>query len=163
MTAETNNSALPLGVPKRIWIIVAVVTVVAINAGLTMGSGRLMPGTIKHSLVELANAEIENPRKLTRSTTTMVPTLSLTGELTNKSRETIWQIEFEVQLYACPKGGGESIDDCSETMDVSVLASVNVPPGETRPFDATGYLSSKDLPIGEGVRWTTEVERIQVH
>jgi hypothetical protein len=163
MTAETNNSALPLGVPKRIWIIVAVVTVIAINTGLTMGSGKLMPGTIRHSEVELANVEIENPRKLTRSTTTMVPTLSLTGELTNNSRDRIWQIEFEVQLYACPKGGGESIDDCDEAMDVSVLASVDVPPGETRSFDATGYLSSKDLPIGEGVRWTTEVERIQVH
>jgi hypothetical protein len=163
MTPETDNSALPLGVPKRIWIIVAVVTVIAINAGLTMGSGKLMLGTIRHSEVELANVEIENPSKLTRSTTTMVLTLSLTGELTNNSRDRIWQIEFEVQLYACPKGGGESIDDCSKAMDVSALASVDVAPGETRSFDAPGYLSSKDLPIGEGVRWTTEVERIQAH
>jgi hypothetical protein len=163
MTTGTDNSSLPMGVPKHIWIIVAVVTVLAINAGLTIGDGRFMPGLGMRSQVELANVEIDNPDKLTRSTTTMVPTLSLTGELTNNSRDTIWQIEFEVQLYACPKGGGESIDDCSEAKDVSVLASVDVPPGETRSFDATGYLSSKDLPIGDGVRWTTKVERIQVH
>ena len=93
MTTGTDDSSLPMGVPKRIWIIVAVVTVLAINAGLTIGDGRLMPGLGMRFQVELANVEIDNPDKLTRSTTTMVPTLSLTGELTNNSRDTIWQIE----------------------------------------------------------------------
>ena len=115
------------------------------------------------SQVELTNVVIENPDELTRSTTLTALTMALSGELTNNSSNEIWQIEFQVGLYACPKGGGESLDDCSFARDVSVLASVDVPPGETRPFRAMGYLSMKDLPIGEAVRWTSEIERIDTH
>jgi hypothetical protein len=163
MTTATDNSALPLGVPKRIWIIVAVVTVFAVNVGLTFGNGKLFPGLGMRSQVELANVVIENPDSLTRNTTTLVPTLSLSGELTNNSRDEIWQIEFEVALYDCPTAGGESLDDCRPAKDVSVLAAVTVPPGETRSFEATGYLSSRNLPIGDNVRWTTEVGRVLTH
>lgn len=28
---------------------------------------------------------------------------------------------------------------------------------------AAGYLSPKDLPIGEAVRWTSEIDRIDTH
>ena len=134
MTPGTDSSSPPIGVPKRIWIIVAVVTVFAVNVGLTFGNGKLFPGLGMRSQVELANVVIENPDRLTRGTTTMVPTLSLNGELTNNSRDEIWQIKFEVALYDCPKAGGESLDDCRLAKDVSVLAAVTVPPGETRSF-----------------------------
>lgn len=154
---------MPLGVPKRVWIFAAVALLFAINAGWMMRGGSMFPGLSMRSDVALANVVIDDLDKLTRTTTLMVPTLRFSGEVTNNGAGEIWQIEFDADLYACPKGGGESLDDCSLAKDVSVLASVVVPPGVTRPFTATGYLSLKDLPIGEAVRRTTELRGAHTH
>ncbi len=163
MTSPSNSSSSPLGVPKHIWIIAAVAMAFAINTGLMMSGGPMFRGMGMRSQVELTNLTIDNQEALTRTTTQFALSLRLGGDVTNNGSAEIWQIEIDVELYACPKGGGESLDDCSFAKQVSVLAPVTVPPGETRSFTATGYVSMTDLPIGEAVRWAAEIDRIDTH
>ena len=163
MANPSTSSSLPLGVPKHIWIIAAVALAMTINVGLMMSGGPMFRGMGMRSQVELTNVTIDNEKALTRTTTQVALSLRLSGDVTNNGSEEIWQIEIDVALYACPKGGGESLDDCSLAETVSVLAPVTVPPGETRPFKGWGYVSKTDLPIGEAVRWTSEIDRIDTH
>ena len=163
MASPSNSSPLPLGVPKRIWIIAAVAMAFAINTGLMMSGGPMFRGMGMRSQVDLANLTVDDVEALTRPTTLFAVDLRLSGDVTNDGSEEIWQIEIDVDLYACPKGGGESLDDCSFAKQVSVLAPVTVPPGETRPFTGTGYVSMTDLPIGEAVRWSAEIDHIDTH
>lgn len=163
MTNPSNSSSLPLGVPRRIWIIAAVAMVFAIIMGLMMSGGPMFRGMGMRSQVELTNVTIDNEKALTRATTLAALSLGLSGDVTNNGSEEIWQIEIDVALFACPKDGGDSLDDCSLAETVSVLAPVTVPPGETRPFKGWGYVSKTDLPIGEAVRWTSEIDRIDTH
>ena len=135
----------------------------AINTGIIMSDGPMFRGMGMRSQVELTNVTIDNEEALTRTTTQFALSFGLNGDVTNNGSAEIWQIEIDVELYACPKGGGESLDDCSFVKEVSGLAPVTVPPGETRSFKATGYVSMKDLPIGEAVRWTSEIDRIDTH
>ena len=163
MASPSNSSPLPLGVPKRIWIIAAVAMAFAINTGLMMSGGPMFRGMGMRSQVDLANVTMDDEKALTRETPQFALSLGLSGDVTNNGSAEIWQIEIAVELYACPKGGGESLDDCSFAKKVRVRAPVTVPPGETRPFEGTVYVSKNDLPIGEAVRWTSEIRRIDTH
>ena len=163
MANPPKSSSPPLGVPRRVWIIAAVALAVTINVGLMMSDGPMFRGMGMRSQVELTNVTIDNEEALTRATTLAALSFRLGGDVTNNGSEEIWQIEIDVALYACPKGGGDSLDDCGFVKQVSVLAPVTVPPGETRPFKGWGYVSKTDLPIGEAVRWTSEIDRIDTH
>ncbi len=72
MKSPSNTPSLPLGVPKHVWIFAAVALIFAINTGLMMSGGPMFPGMGMRSQVELTNVVIENPDKLTRTTTQMV-------------------------------------------------------------------------------------------
>ena len=84
----------------------------------------------------------------------------LSGRVTNASAQAdLRSFDIRIRVLDCPDASSDDTD-CAIIADDTGLARVEVPPGQTRDFEATLGFSSRTQPKGV-TRWVHEIGAVR--
>ena len=93
------------------------------------------------------------------STLAVIP-IKATGKITSKTSKIVTMVDIDVTIYSCAKGNAETLEGCTVAAEKRISPAGRIQPDESREFESTMYLHSRDFPIAPPIRWTYEVLRV---
>ena len=141
------------GVPKKVWLFVGFCVLFTLNAAWTLRPDSPYSYYLSRPDIEITNLKIDD-RVLRRKPSRMITSVTVRGELTNRSSRTVTGIDLGLTVYSCRERNSADYSACDVafTATISPMFQVAAAPDETKPFEYHVYLSPDDLPVRRNIR-----------
>ena len=140
------------GVPKKVWLFFGFCVLFGLNAAWTLRPDSPYSYYLSRPDIEIANLDIDNKSVLRRKTSTMVTSVTVSGELTNRSSRIVTGIDLGITVYSCRERESPDFSDCDVAFTATISPMFEAAPDETKPFRYWVTLSPDDLPVRRKIR-----------